>query len=207
MVLFWHTNYTWSTETSRRLHTKCVGCARTFPGQSGSFWTRLWVHIAQNTAERLLFRLFSRPASTKQPRIAKGSPPGVHMHVYEVFLYLLDYCARFADLGARFWCQSRDSAHFKVTAGGWAAKRARHRCSFGTNHFWYTLGVVRKFQPVWGAREPCVDERACVLGVRRHISETLGRLKQRKGHDTPNPLTGSCIDKSLRLCESVSGGK
>ena len=27
----------------------------------------------------------------------KGSPPGVHMHVCEVFFYLLDYCARFAD--------------------------------------------------------------------------------------------------------------
>ena len=89
----------------------CDWCARTFSGQSGSFRARFWVHIAQNTAERRLFRLFSRPASTKQPRIAKGSPPGVHMHVCEVFLYLLDYCGRFADLGARFWCQSRDSEH------------------------------------------------------------------------------------------------
>ena len=183
----------------------CDWCARTFSGQSGSFRARFWVHIAQNTAERRLFRLFSSSASTKQPRIAKGSPPGVHMHVYEAFFYLLVYCARFADLGARFWWKSRDSAHFKVTAGGWAAKWVRHRCSFGRNHCWFTLGVVRKFQPVWGLRDPCVDERACVLGVRRHISETIGTLKQPNGHDTPNPLAGSCIDTSWRLCESVSG--
>ena len=97
----------------------CDGCARTFPGQSGSFRARFWVRIAQNTAERRLFRLFSRSASTKQPRIVKGSPPGLHMHVCEAFFYLLVYCARFADLGARFWWKSRDSAHFKVTAGGW----------------------------------------------------------------------------------------